>query len=209
MLEENVLAEKTGGRPRWRRRIVAIVLVTLAALAFGAVGPRVGSTIARAIAGRRLLGGEIGAAQWWLAWSQWLDRRDYRADLLEASCHRLLGQRKKWEECLRQANRKGDPEPLQELERELDHIRLGGPLKQDLEATATTVAAKCDLATAVFQGCLAQRAWGGQEVAGDSVAGRPGRSTAGLSLGSLLAEPGQARGGREGFPARVGREARP
>jgi mono/diheme cytochrome c family protein len=126
MPEGNISGEGAGGGKSRRRYLAVGILVTLAGVALAATYGRIGATVGRRVAARRLAESETSAAQWWLAWGAWFDARDYQTDLLAASVYRQDGRWDAWEQSLRQARDKGAPDQACQHERNLGRIQSGG-----------------------------------------------------------------------------------
>ena len=110
---------------RRRRRLVICVVGVAAIVALSLFGRGMLSLCARQMAIRQMNVWAIGAARQWLARAAWADPGDGNVELMQAACHRRLGQMDRWRIALQSAERKGVPATGIQQEKELGLIRSG------------------------------------------------------------------------------------
>lgn len=113
----------------------------------------------RQMAARRLDAGALSAAEWWLAWSAWLDPSDGRIDLMRASCLRQQYEEKLWNEAVLSAERHGAPADSIQQERQLGRIQAGtlDETKDELSALVEAGVSPDSVCTAFVHGYLARK----------------------------------------------------
>lgn len=110
--------------PLAKRAVVGIIGL-LALVASVWFGRHVAMVWGRRSASERLEAGAVSQAMQWLSWCRRLAPDDAPSLLLEASCHRHMGQETRWSEALQIAQDAGVPEAIWEQERKLGLIHFG------------------------------------------------------------------------------------
>ncbi|MHC4398642.1 MAG: c-type cytochrome [Planctomycetota bacterium] len=142
---------------RTRRRIVVGVVAVLALLALLVAGRGILAVLTRQMAVVRMEAWAVSKAQWWLAWSAWLDPDNSETSLMQAACFRHLEQIHRLNEALQMARHNEAPAARVQREAELCVIQWGASfegMETQLSAMIEAGASPHDVLSAYALGFL-------------------------------------------------------